>query len=105
MPVPKTGALPLGDAPAGVGAALSPRPFKGKWSGDLLDPVMRIGRGAVLDGDETLAQAPGNGSDRLAADGEIDVGAPDAADRGDDRGGAAGEGLGQPAASRIGLPL
>ena len=30
MPVPKTGALPLGDAPADVGGALSPRPIVGK---------------------------------------------------------------------------
>ena len=46
--------------------------------------------------------------DRAAAavaDDEAAVGGPDLADRGDDRGRAAGEGLAQPAARRVGAPL
>src|SRR6478735_4642746 len=69
------------------------------------DPAVLVLGGAALDRDELVAQPLGGLAGSAAADGELAVMAGDLADRSDDRGGAAGEGLGQLAALGIRAPL
>src|SRR6202171_6438483 len=74
-------------------------------SQDLFDPVVRVGRAAVLDVDQLLAQPHRDGAGRAAADEKIAARGTHLADRRDDGRRAAGEGLFQLSAGGISAPL
>src|ERR1700682_6066049 len=76
-----------------------------RWLQDLSDPVVRVGRAAVLDVDKLLAQPHGDGAGSTAADEKIAARRTHLADRRDDGRRAAGERLFQLAAGGIGAPL
>src|SRR5688572_11518432 len=92
--------------PRSPGVASSPRQRSTvsgpEASGDPVQPAVRVGHPPVLDVEERLAQPHGQRAGRAVADGEVAGARLDLADRGDDGGGAAGEGLGDRA---VGDPL
>src|SRR5437773_2395515 len=71
----------------------------------LVDPAMRVGRAPALDADQSRFQFLGLGAGAAVADLELAVLASDRADRRDDGGGAAGEGLAEAAAGGVVTPL
>src|SRR5262245_12431818 len=77
-------------------------PYKLKHA---MDPTMRIGCAAALDVDQGRAKLLGPAARTAIADREAAAGELDAADRRQHRGGAAGEGLSEPAAHRVLAPL
>src|ERR1700685_1380253 len=72
---------------------------------DLVGPVEGVREAAVLDADQFLAQAGGDGAGAAVADQPLGGLAADAAHRGDYGRGAAGEHLGQLARRALVLPL
>src|SRR5262245_11455182 len=76
-----------------------------EWLQHLPDPVVRVVGPAVLDVDQLLAHAHGNGTGRAAADEEVAAHRAYFADRRDDGCRAAGEGFLQLAARGIRTPL
>src|SRR5262249_42632073 len=81
------------------------RPFTKRRSQNLSDPVVRVGRAAVLDVNQLLAQPHGDGTGRAAADEKIAASGTHLADRRDDGGRAAGKSLLQLSAGGISAPL
>src|SRR3712207_8011421 len=85
--------------PRSPGVASSPRQRRTSMrpgrSGDPVQPAVGVGHPAVLDVEQVLAQPHGQWPGLPVADGEVTGARLDLADRGDDRGGAAGEGLGE----------
>src|SRR3546814_4451332 len=81
------------------------RLMQGGVGSEARDPTVRVRRAAALDVDELALQHFGNLPGTAGADREAGFAARYLADRGDHRGGAAGEAFGQLAAFRIALPL
>src|SRR3954451_10020958 len=86
---------------------LSPRARgeRGQKSRQIADPVVRIVGAAVLDVNELLAQAHGDGAGAAASDLKIAAHRAHRADRRDHGGGAAGKRFLQLAAGRVLAPL
>src|SRR4051812_29134223 len=76
-----------------------------RWSKHLSDPVVRIGRAAVLDVDQLLAHPHRARAGGPAVDDEIAAPGTHLADRRDHGGGTAGKRLFQLAAGGIAAPL